>query len=41
MDRFYQDLSRAVEQVPVGDVLLIMGDLSISSSVAAVVGPYT
>jgi len=26
MERFYQDLSRAVKQVPNGNVLLIMGD---------------
>ena len=26
MERFYQDLSRAVKQVPKGDVLLTMGD---------------
>jgi len=28
MERFYQDLSRAVKQVPKGDVLLTMGDLN-------------
>ena len=26
MERFYQDLSQAVKQVPKGDMLLVMGD---------------
>ena len=28
MERFYQDLSQAVKQVPKGDMLLIMGDFN-------------
>ena len=28
MERFYQDLSQAVKQVPKGDMLLVMGDLN-------------
>ena len=28
MERFYQDLSQAVKQVPKGDMLLVMGDFN-------------
>jgi len=28
MERFYQDLSQAVEQVPKGELLLVVGDFS-------------
>ena len=32
MERFYQDLSRAVKQVPKGDMLLVMGDFTPKSA---------
>jgi len=32
MERFYQDLSQAVKQVPKGDMLLVMGDFNKSAA---------
>ena len=32
MERFYQDLSQAVKQVPKGDMLLVMGDFNAKSA---------
>ena len=46
MERFYQDLSQAVKQVPKGDMLLVMGDFYAKvgrrqpSAMSSVVGLY-
>jgi len=46
MERFYQDLSQAVKQVPKGDMLLVMGDFNAKvgrrepSAVSSAVGLY-
>ena len=46
MDRFYQDLSQAVKQVPKGDMLLIMSDFNAKvgrrepSTMSSAVGLY-
>jgi len=46
MERFYQDLSQAVKQVPKGDMLLVMGDFNDKvgrrepSAMSSVVGLY-
>ena len=46
MQRFYQDLSQAVKQVPKGDMLLVMGDFYAKvgrrqpSAMSSVVGLY-
>ena len=46
MERFYQDLSQAVKQVPNGDMLLVMGDFNAKvgrrepSVVSSAVGLY-
>ena len=46
MERFYQDLSQAVKQVPKGDMLLVMGDFNAivgrrePSAISSAVGLY-
>jgi len=46
MERFYQDLSQEVKQVPKGDMLLIMGDFNTKvgrrepSAISSTVGLY-
>jgi len=46
MERFYQDLSQAVKQVPRGDMLLVMGDFNAKvgrrepSAMSSAVGLY-
>ena len=46
MERFYQDLSQAVKQVPKGDMLLVMGDFNAKvgrrepSAISSAVGLY-
>ena len=46
MERFYQDLSQAVKQVPNGDMLLVMGDFNAKvgrrepSAMSSAVGLY-
>ena len=46
MERFYQDLSQAVKQVPKGDMLLVMGDFNAEvgrrepSAMSSAVGLY-
>jgi len=42
MERFYQDLSQALKQVPKGDMLLLMGDFNAKepSAMSSAVGLY-
>ena len=46
MERFYQDLSQAVKQVPKGDMLLVIGDFNAKvgrrepSAMSSAVGLY-